>query len=650
MRNRIGVYICHCGSNIADYVDVEKAKEEVSKEKGVVLAKTMIFACADSAQKEIIQDIKDSKLDGMVVASCSPKLHLYTFRNAAGRAGLNPYNYVQANIREQVSWAHSDKPEEATEKAIRVIKAAIARASLSESLTTTRISSENSVLVVGAGVAGMRSALELADMGSTVYLIEKDHYIGGRVPQWGEVFASDEKGEEIIASLYDEIQKRENITLFTGTEIKATSGSVGNFDVTLQIRPRYFKNEKKISNKEKFEKCLQEATDICPEKVPDNFDFGLTERKAIYKNHPGQFPQWPAIDDESCTRCNRCAEILSEIDFNQKEETVTINVGAIIVSTGFDPYEPKDGEFGYSQIDNVVTLQEFRRLIELNDGAEFIYKKKKIKKISYIYCVGSRQIDGENKYCSRYCCTAAIHTAILVKKKFGDIRNFHFHRGVRSYGKHEALYNESSTNGDLYFQSEDDVLPSVEKEKGKTIVKINDILTLNREITVDTDLVVLVTGIVPRENKLLVNILKVPIGIDKFFNEIHPKLKPVEIVIDGIYIAGACQAPKNITKTTMSSLTASIKANSLISKGEIELEPTLAEIDRKACDWCGKCEEVCCFNAIVKTKSGRKTIATVNKANCKGCGICLPVCPVNAIDLIGFTDKEIESMIDALAG
>jgi heterodisulfide reductase subunit A len=649
MRRRIGVYICHCGSNISDYVDVEKVKDLVSKEENVVHVKTTIFACADSAQKEIVQDIKEKNLDGMVVASCSPKLHLYTFRNVAGRAGLNPYNYVQANIREQVSWAHSDKPEEATEKAVRIIKAAISRVRTSKALTPPRIFSENSVLVVGAGIAGMRAALELADMGSEVYLIEKDHYVGGRVSQWGEVYSSDESGQEIIRNLYDKIGKRENITLFTGAEIATTTGSVGNFEVTFQIRPRYLRPTKEIRNNEKFEKNLEKAIEVCPEKVSNDFDFGLTERKAIYKNNQGQFPQLPAIDDKICTKCNKCVEILPEIDLDQKTETLMINVGAIIISTGFDPYEPENDEFGYSRMENVITLQEFRRLIEINNSTELVYKNKKIKKISYIYCVGSRQIDGENKYCSRYCCTAAIHAAILTKKKFGDIENFHFHRGIRSYGKMEALYDESATNGDLYFQSSDDVLPSVEVEDGKTVVKINDILTLSREITVDTDLVVLVTGMIPRENKSLVNILKIPIGRDKFFHEVHPKLKPVEIVIDGIYIAGTCQSPKNITETVNSSLTAATKANSLISKGEIELEPTLAEIDGNTCKWCGKCEAVCCFNAIVKTKSAGKTIAAVNKANCKGCGICLPVCPVNAIDLIGFTDKEIEGMIDALA-
>ena len=650
MKNRIGIYICHCGSNISDYVDVEKVKEEISKEDGVVLAKTTIFACADSAQKEIIQDIKENKLDGMVVASCSPRLHLFTFRDVAERADLNPYNYVQANIREQGSWAHSDKPDEATEKAIRVIKAAIKKARLSEPLTPPEISSENVVLVVGAGISGMRTAIELADMDSHVYLIERDHYIGGRVSQWGEVFTTDESGDQIVSDLYDEIRKRENITLFTGTEIESKSGSVGNFDVVLKIKPRYFKPASKIKDRKKFDKKVEKAIDICPEKVPDDFDFKLTERKAIYRNHPGQFPEFPVIDDNSCTKCGKCVEVCPEIDLDQKEETTTIKVGSIVLCTGFDPYEPKEDEFGYKKMDNVLTLPEFRRLIELNDSDELKYNNRKIANIAYIYCVGSRQIDGDNKYCSRYCCTAAIHTAILAKKKYKNIKNFHFHRGIRSYGKLEALYEESlSKNGDLYFQSSDDSLPVVEREQDKAIVKINDILTFGREIEMPADIVVLVTGMVPRQNQSLVRILKVPIGRDAFFNEVHPKLKPVEIIIDGIFIGGTCHAPKNISETMNSSLSAAVKANSLVGKGRIELEPIIAKIDPVKCEWCDKCTEACPYDAILKTEYKGKSVASVTKANCKGCGMCMPVCPVNAIELIGYSDKEIESMIEALA-
>ncbi|MCF8297741.1 MAG: 4Fe-4S binding protein, partial [Saprospiraceae bacterium] len=311
------------------------------------------------------------------------------------------------------------------------------------------------------------------------------------------------------------------------------------------------------------------------------------------------------------------------------------------------PYEPKTGEFGYKEIDNVITLQQLKRLIELNE-TELIYKNKKIKNIAYIYCVGSRQVDGENKYCSRYCCTSAIHASLSVRNKYKEINNFHFTRGVRTYGKQEVLYAESSEKGDIYLQSFEDCPPIVEKEGENTIVKVNDFLTENKEVEVDADLVVLVTGLVPRKDNSISKILKVPIGRDKFYNEIHPKLRPVETVIDGVLIAGACQAPLNVTESVKSALSAAAKVNSLVSKGQIELEPTLAIVEKTACEWCDKCSEICPYDAILQEDYNGKKVAVINKTVCKGCGMCLPVCPTNAIQLIGYTDVEIESMIDAL--
>jgi len=642
MKNKIGVYVCMCGSNISDYVNVEKVKEAALTIDGVALAKTTMFACSDSTQQEIANDIKEQKLDAIVVASCSPKLHLFTFRNVAIQAGLNPYNYVQVNIREQGSWAHSDNKPKATEKAIQLVLGGIARVKHSKELEMIKIHSENAVAVVGAGVAGMRAALELAEMGSVVHLIEREYFVGGRASQWNVLFTTNETGQQVVSRLYNQIISHPKITLYTATNIVSKKGSVGDFTLTLKTKPRYIKPECKL-DRSKF----QIAIDLCPIEVNDEFNFGITKRKAIFKNYDSEFPEIPAIDYDACNKCGECAKLCDEIDLNQQPTETTINVGAVLLSTGFNPYEPPVGEFGYGEVDNVITLQQFKRLIELSPE-KLVYKGKEIRNIAYIYCVGSRQVDGDNKYCSRYCCTSVIHTAILAKKKYKGIQNFHFNRGIRTYGKQEKLYHEASELGDIFLQSFEEAPTQVEKIGNETIVKIKDILTANEELEMSADLVVLVTGMTPRENADIVNLLKVPIGRDKFFNEIHPKLRPVETVIDGVLISGACQAPLNITESVKSALAAASKANSLISKGEIELEPTMAMVYNDKCTWCGKCSAACPYDAITVKEFNGKQVAEISKALCKGCGMCLPVCPENALDLIGYTDKEMESMIEAL--
>ncbi len=642
MKNKIGVYICMCGSNISDYVDVEKVKESVAQVDGVFLSKVTMFACSDSTQQDIANDIKEQNLDAIVVASCSPKLHLFTFRNVAIQAGLNPYNYVQVNIREQGSWAHSDNKKGATEKAIDLVKGGVARVKYSEELETIKIPSENAVAVIGAGVAGMRAAIELAEMGSKVHLVEREYFVGGRTSQWNVLFTTNETGQQVVSRLYNQVISHPNITLYTATTITSKKGSVGDFTLTLTTKPRYIKPDCKF-DKAKF----QQAVDVCPIEVNDEFNFNITKRKAIFKNYDSEFPEIPAIDFEACNKCGECAKLCEDIDLNQQPTQSTVHVGAILLSTGFNPYEPPKGEFGYGEVDNVITLQQFKRLIELSDD-KLIYNGKEVKNIAYIYCVGSRQVDGDNKYCSRYCCTSAIHTAILVKEKYKGIRNFHFNRGIRTYGKQEKLYHQASEQGDIFLQSFEDSPTQVEKVGKETIVKINDVLTANEELEMSADLVVLVTGMTPRENADIINLLKVPVGRDKFFNEVHPKLRPVETVIDGILISGAAQAPLNITEAVKSALAASSKVNSLVSKGEIELEPTMAVVHNDKCTWCGKCAEACPYDAISMREYNGKQIAEVSKSLCKGCGMCLPVCPENALDLIGYTDKEMESMIEAL--
>lgn len=642
MNSKIGVYICHCGGNISDYVDVEKVRQSIENDEGVVIAKTTMFACGDSNQKEMVEDIKKNHLDGVIVASCSPKLHLLTFRAVTERAGLNKYNYVHANIREQASWAHSDDKAGATEKAIHLVKSAIAKVRLAEPLEPNRFPAKKSVAVIGAGIAGMRAAIELSDMGCPVTILEREHFIGGRTSQWDVLFTTNQTGKELVTNLYNDLIKRKNITLLTGAEIVSTSGSIGDFRLKVKIMPRYVREECD-------EGKLRDAIDACPVEVPDEFNFNITKRKAIFHNFPSEYPQYPVIDIKSCTRCGECEKICASVDFSQEEKLLDINVGSILVATGFDPYTPADGEFGYKSADNVITLPQFKRIIDLNEK-KLMYNGHEIKSIAYIYCVGSRQVDGDNKYCSRYCCTSVIHAAIQVKEKFENIENYHFTRGIRTYGKQEILYAKSLKGGDVYFQSYEDDPPVVITENGKTIVKINDILTGKREISVNPDLIVLVTGMVPRADNPVAALFKLPKGRDRFFNEIHMKLRPVETVIDGITICGACQGPKNISESVNSALSAATKSFSYVRMGELEMEPIVAIIDKSVCEWCNACVEACPFDAIRKVREGEKDVAEVNNSVCKGCGMCLPVCPVNAINLVTYSDEEIENMINALAG
>lgn len=569
MEKKLGVYICACGGNISDYVDIEKVKEAISGENAVILAKTTMFACGDSNQKDMVADIIENDLSGIVVASCSPKLHLTTFRNVSERAGLNKYNYVHANIREQASWAHSNDKKGATQKAIQLVKAAIAKARHANSLDSIVIESQRSVAVIGAGVAGMRAAIALAQMNDKVYLIERDENTGGKLNKIERVSPLKLSGKELVNRLNEDIEKNGNITLLKNTKVVKSSGNIGDFKLTL---------------------------------------------------------------------------------LNKNGVESLINVGSVLVATGFDSYQPLQGEYGYGEIPQVITLPDFKELISASGNGKLIFGNREVKNIAYIYCVGSRQLKGDNKYCSRFCCTAAIQSSLDVREKYPQINTIHFHKGIRTYGKQELIYKESNSNGDLYVQFPDKEVPAVSFENGLVTVKSKDILSSKREVEVNVDLVVLVTGMVPDKDESIGTIFKLPRGRDKFFNEIHLKLRPVETVIDGVTIAGTCQAPKNVMESVDSALAAAVKSHSFVSKGELSLEPIIAEVDADSCNWCNECTKACPFNAIAPVESGGKRIASINQSTCKGCGMCLPVCPSDSIELRTFSNKEVEDMISVLAG
>ncbi len=587
-QRRIGVYICHCGGNIADYVDVDRVIAAVSDEPGVAVARTAMFTCSDATRQEILQDIREQGLVGLVVASCSPKLHQFTFRDVARRGQLNPYLYTQVNIREQCSWAHTDDRAGATEKAIRLVRGGIARTRLSQPLTPTVVETVPRVLVVGAGIAGLRAAVALADVGLEVLVIEKETVAGGRVAGLGDMYPHGRSGRALVDRLLDEIDRRPRITLLTGAELTERRGSFGNFQVRV-------------------------AT---------------------------QSPEAGALEAEA-------------------------QVGAVIVATGAETYQPRDGECGWG-LGGVVTLPDFERMCTAAGGGPLIHRGRPLRTLVYVYCVGSRQGsdggdggdddhhgDGEdagrnNRYCSRYCCNAAGHASLRVADMDLGVRQYHLYRDIRTYGKFETIFGQSRKQGSVYVRFDGSEPPVVKAARGGMTVTVKDLLTAGEELEIPADLVVLVTGMVPRSNAELGRVLRMPIGQDGFYNEIHPKLRPVETVVDGVLICGACQGPKNSAESVASALAAAAQSAAILKKGYAELDPLIAAVDPARCDGCGACYAACPFEALEPVPHEGREVAATKRGVCKGCGACVPVCAAGAIDLLGYTDEQVRATIDAL--
>ncbi len=572
-ERRIGVYVCHCGGNISDYVDVKEVAETLAGEANVEVASTHLFACSDASQQEMIEQIREKNLDGLVIASCSPKLHMFTFRAMAERAGLNPYEYVHVNLREQCSWVHKGDRPGATAKGVNLVRAGVAKAALTHPLTPLRIETQPRVLVIGAGAAGMRAALALADMGLSVYIIERESEPGGWTAKVGRMGPDNRSGPEVAANLFERIREHQHIALFTDAELTAKSGHIGDFQVTVRLRG---------------------------------------------------------------------------------EEDLSLNVGAIIVATGFEPYRPRAGEYGFG-LPGVVTLQEFRRMLEACEGP-LTHNGRPVRDVGFVYCVGSRQEEGEdcpepNAHCSRFCCMATSFSASLLheveRKSNQTINQYHLYRDVRTYGRLETVYTQARADGALYLRWDPASPPRVEPRDDRLAVTVKDTLLGDEELEIGADLVVLATGMVPRQNDSLNDILKIPKSKDGFYNEIHIKLRPVETAIDGVCIAGTAQGPKNLAESVASALAAVARTGALLKKGFVNLEPLVAKIDTGRCVWCGECFNACPYGAIEKIHIGEKEVAMAIESSCKGEGGCVPVCPRDAIVIEGYRDDQIMAMIDA---
>ncbi len=539
------------------------------------------------------------------------------------------------------------------------MKAGVAKARLLTPLDPIGLSAEKHALVIGGGVAGLRSALDIARRGIRVTLIERTPFLGGHVAQLESVFPTGEDARTLLRQLIEAVTTHPLITVRTNAEITGVRGYVGDFHVQITQQPRGVSGD--------FAD-LEQAIAACPEEVPDAFNYGMTTRKAIYSAYPGCYPAAPAIDWAHCTRCGACQQVdHGSIDLNAEPETVEINVGALVVATGFRPYEPPRGEYGYGEFAQVITLPQLIRLLALNDGAALKFGGRPVRNIGLIHCVGSRQIEGihapqpdgqVNNYCSRVCCTATLHVANALHKRFPDVNMVDFYQDIRTYGRgHEDEYVSASENMVRFLRFHGDDQPQVVQapagEAYPLLVRINDQLTRGEAIEVPVDLVVLAVGMMPSPVDDLITLLKIAAGTDRFLLEVHPKLRPVETAVPGIVLAGTAQGPMNIQESCAAASAAAAKVSALLSQGMVELQPFVARVDPERCTGSGECLAVCRYEDAITLETvsvdGHEVQrAVVTPANCAGCGACISACPNQAIDLQGWTVDQYDAMIDAL--
>ena len=659
---RIGVFVCHCGTNIAATVDVEAVAKALGQEPGVVFATDYPYMCSQSGQDMIRDAIHEKKLTGVVICSCSPRMHEQTFRKTCEKAGLNPYMVEIANIREQCSWIHKNR-EEATEKAVILGRAAIAKVQLNAPLTAGTSPVTKRALVIGGGIAGIQTALDIADAGFEVDIVEKKPTIGGKMTQIDKTFPTLDCAACILTPKMVDAAQNEKIHIYAYSEVEAVKGFVGNFHVTIRKKARYV-------NEDVCTGCGL-CTEKCPQKkVPNEFNLGLDNRRAIYIPFAQAVPKVATIDPNYCTmlktgKCGVCSKVCTAgaIDYKQKDELLEREYGAIVAATGFDPISlDKFDEFAYSKSPDVVSSLEFERLMNAagptggtlmrpSDGTH-------PKTIVFVQCVGSRCDGGEKgkPYCSKICCMYTAKHAMLCREKYPDTDVYVFYIDVRTPGKNfDEFYRRAVEEYGVHYIK--GMVGKVVPEDGKLKVQASDLIG-NQQLHIDADMVVLAAAIEPDKSaRPLATMLTASMDTNDFFTEAHPKLRPVESPTAGVFLSGACQGPKDIPETVAQAGAAASKVIGLLCKDSLTCNPCVAQPDEMMCNGCSNCEKVCPYGAITyidkEFRGPNRTtlirrVAQVNPAVCQGCGACTVACMSGAMDLKGFSNRQILAEVDAI--
>jgi heterodisulfide reductase subunit A len=652
---RVGVFVCHCGKNIARMVDVERVAAALAEHPGVAFSQTYVYMCSEPGQALIREKIASEHLDAVVVAACSPTLHAMTFGRTVERAGLNRYVMDMANIREHCSWVHGDR-EAATRKATSLAKSAVEKLKLAKPLAPIRVPLTRRAVVVGGGIAGIQAALDIAGGGHEVYLVEKSPTIGGHMAQLSETFPTLDCSSCILTPKMVEVKQHPNIHLLTYSEVKSVEGAIGNFRVTVERKPRYVL--------ENLCTGCGDCVPVCPVIVHNEFEMGMGARKAIYLPFPQAVPSVYTLDIDACYNserlvvCENCYKACGPkaINYLMAPETIEIQAGAIVLATGYDLMPVANiGEYGADEIEDVVDGLQFERMLSASGPTGGVVRRpsdgKVPKEVVFIQCCGSRDPEHGVPYCSRVCCMYTAKHALLYRHSVPDSQAYVFYIDIRSDGKGYEEFVQRAIEDEriLYLRGK---VGKVFRQGDKVIVWGADTLT-GQQVEIAADLVVLAMAMVPNEaTKELARKLKVATDEWGFLSEAHPKLRPVETMTAGVYLAGAAQAPRDIPDTVAQASGTASKVLSLFASDELLHDPTVARVAPELCRGCGYCVAVCAYGAISfeeQTVRGRKLpVATVNPAMCNGCGTCAATCLSGAIDHLGFTDRQVLAQIEQL--